>query len=171
MQFGDIEGLNKIYDSEGIMIPQENECVLSTLNGYIKKVEQEIHKHWRIMFFDGPGLFVLTDKRLVFLREPQKYNQNAKFSGKRLAELADWEYWTNRSNKAREAGAKEFIELPYSEIETVRNGKKLSEITVRSKNKDFRIALDCVIGNELETLQNQKGKIEPLLCFEKLGRD
>jgi hypothetical protein len=167
MLFGDLEGLNKVYDSEGILIPQKNECVLATFNGYFEKLEQEIHKHWRIEFFDGAGIFILTDKRMVFMREPLKYDKKFKFSGSRFAELADWEYWTNRANKAREAGAKEFIELPYDEIQKIRTGKKFSEILVKSSKNNLRITVDALVGVELERLQTEEGKVEPVICFEK----
>jgi hypothetical protein len=166
MLFGDLEGLNKVYDKEGILIPKKNECILATFDGYFEKLEQQMHKHWRIEFFDGPGIFILTDKRLVFMREPLKYDQKFKFSGGRFAELADWEYWTNRANKARQAGAKEFIELPYNEIENVKNGKKFSEILVKSGNENYRITVDVLVGVELERLQSEEGKLEPIICFE-----
>ena len=63
MLYGDLEGANKIYDSEGILIPNKNECVMATIDGYTKKVEQQIRLKWRIVFYDGGGVFVFTDKR------------------------------------------------------------------------------------------------------------
>ena len=171
MNYGDIEGIDKIYDSEGILIPKANECVLTTFDGYVEKLEQQLHMHWRIKFFDGNGVFVLTDKRLVFLREPLRYDTKFKFGGDRFAELADWEYWTNRANKAREASAKEFIELPYTEIEKIENGKQFSRINVRSGEDKYRLLVTREVGIELEKLQNAGGKIEPIICFDVLASD
>ncbi len=168
MNYGDIEGIDKIYDSEGILIPKNNECILTTLDGYLEKLEQHEHLHWRIKFFDGNGIFVLTDQRLVFLREPLKYETKFKFTADRFAELADWEYWTNRSNKALAAGAKEFIELPYSEILKVENGKDFSYIHITANGEKYRLLVACEVGVELEKLQNTDGKIEPIICFDVL---
>ncbi len=109
MRYGDLEGQNKVYDAEGILIPLENECVMSTIDGYTKKVEKHSKLKWQVVFFDGGGVFVFTDKRWVFLRAPIKYERPYKFSGGRFATLADWEYWTNRSNKALEAGVDSIV--------------------------------------------------------------
>jgi hypothetical protein len=166
MQFGDLEGKDKVYDSEGILIPMKNECILSTMDGYTKKAEKKVRLKWQIVFYDGGGVFVFTDKRLVFLREPVKYEQPYKFSGGRFATLADWEYWTNRSNKAIDAGAKEFFEIQYDEIEKVKNGKKLSKIIVRTGEKKFRFIVDVNIGKTLAQLQEGDNNIQPLICFE-----
>ena len=168
MQFGDLEGKDNVYDSEGILIPQENECVLTTMDGYAKKVEKKVRLKWQIVFYDGSGVFVFTDKRLVFLREPVKYERPYKFSGGRFATLADWEYWTNRSNKAIDAGAKEFFVIPYEEIEKVKNGNKLSKVIVKTSDTKFRFIVDVNVGKTLAQLQEGDDKIQPLICFEKL---
>jgi hypothetical protein len=169
MLFGDIEGQGKVYDDEGTLIPQKNECVMSTFNAYCRKGEKQIRLKWRIMFYDGPGTFVFTDKRLVFLRNPLKYDRDFKFSGSRFATLADWEYWTNRSNKALEVGAKEFFEIPYNEIEKVKTGQDQSWIIVKSGDEKFRFTLESKVGAELQKLQNEDSKIQPIICFEALS--
>lgn len=168
MQYGDIEGLGKIYDTEGIIIPVKNECVLSTSDGYLEKLEKRLRMKWRIQFFDGPGIFVLTDQRLIFIRDPILYEKKFKFSKDRFATLADWEYWVNRSNKAIKVGAKEFVEIPYDEIEKVKNGKNYSRIFINFKGDEFRVTMNAQIGEELERLQDKDKKIQPLICFEVL---
>ena len=130
MLIGDIEGLNKIYDADGTLIPKKDECVMSTFNAYCRKAEKKIRLKWRIIFYDGLGLYVFTDNRMVFLRNPIKYETSFKFSGSRFATLSDWEYWTNRSNKALEKSAKEFFEIPYDEIEKVNIGSSTCRIIV-----------------------------------------
>jgi len=171
MRFGDLEGMGTVYDREGIVIPQDNECVLSTMDGYLEKLEKRIRLKWRIEFFDGAGFFVLTDHRLIFLRDPLKYETEFKFSSKRFATMADWEYWVNRSNKACEAGAKEFVEVPYSEIEKIKNGKNISQILVNHDDDRYRIVVESKVGVELEKLQSSDGKIQPLICFEQIDTD
>ena len=155
MRYGDIEGKGKVYDSDGVLIPNKNECILSTFDGYVEKVEKRIHLKWRPEFYDGMGIFILTDERLVFLRDPILYEKKFKFSGKRFATLADWEYWTNRSNKAIEACAKEFIQIPYKEIEKVEKGKTLSRIFVASQENKYRVVTDSKVGTELIKLQDK----------------
>jgi hypothetical protein len=171
MRFGDLEGMGTVYDKEGILIPHDDECVLTTMDGYFEKLEKRIRLKWRIEFFDGAGFFVLTDKRLVFLRDPLKYETEFKFSSKRFATMADWEYWVNRSNKASEACAKEFVEVPYSEIEKIKNGKRFSHILVNHQHERYRIVVDSKIGTELEKLQSSGGKVQPLICFEHIESD
>ncbi|MCK5560004.1 MAG: hypothetical protein KAJ51_05400 [Thermoplasmata archaeon] len=166
MQYGDLEGQNNVYDSEGILIPLKDECVMATIDGYTKKVEKKIRLKWRIVFYDGGGVFILTDKRLVFIRDPIKYERPFKFSGGRFATLADWEYWTNRSNKAIEAGAKEFFEIGYEEITKVKNGKRFSKIIVKVEDTKFRFVVDANIGKMLVKLQEKDKSIQPLICFE-----
>jgi hypothetical protein len=109
---------------------------------------------------------VFTDKRLVFLRDPLKYERPYKFSGGRFATLADWEYWTNRSNKAIQAGAKEFFEVPYNEIDKVKNGKNLSKIIVKADETKYRFIVDVNVGKTLTKLQEEDNSIQPLICFE-----
>ena len=167
MQYGDLEGQNKVYDSEGVLIPIEDECVMATMDGYTKKAEKKIRLKWQIVFYDGGGVFVLTDRRLVFLRDPIKYERPAKFSGGRFATLADWEYWTNRSNKAIEAGAKEFFEIDYEEIVKVKNGKKFSKIIIKEKDTKFRFIVDVNVGKNLAKIQEGDSSIQPLICFEE----
>jgi hypothetical protein len=170
MKYGDIEGQGSVYDSEGTLIPLKNECVMSTFSGFCQKVEQQVLLKWRIKFYDGPGLFVLTDKRLVFLRNPLIYNIPFKFSGSRFATLGDWEYWTNRSNKAVEQGAMEFFEIPYSEIEKVKTGRKFSRVFINSGDDKFRLTVESKVGAELEKLQDEDKKVQPIICFEELNR-
>jgi hypothetical protein len=168
MRFGDLEGKKIVYDEEGILIPENNECVLSTMDGYTKKGEQKLGLKWRVIFYDGGGVFIFTDKRLVFLRDPVKYERPYKFSGGRFATLADWEYWTNRSNKVIEAGGKEFFEISYEEIEKIKNGKELSKIIVRTGETKFRFIVDANVGKTISQLQDGESKFQPLICFEKL---
>jgi hypothetical protein len=168
MFYGDIEGLGKIYDSDGIMIPDNNECVIASFNGYIRKVEKRFRYKWRVEFFDGLGLFILTDKRLVYIREPIKYDSKFKFSGGRFATLADWEYWTNRSNKSIKAGAKEFVNIPLNEIEKVENGREYSILRVDDKTDKYQVMVDSHVGEELEKFQDKGKNIMPLICFEEL---
>ncbi len=171
MLYGDLAGIGKIYDSDGIVIPHENECVMASFKGYVRKVERRLRGKWRVEFYDGLGLFILTDKRLVYIRNPIKYDKPFKFSGGRFATLSDWEYWTNRANKAIDAGAKEFFELPLNEIEKVKNGKLNSSIFVNDKGNKYRITLDAHVGHELEKFQNEGDKSMPLICFEEIKDD
>jgi hypothetical protein len=171
MQYGDLEGLGTVYDSDGIVIPDKKECVMASFNGYVRKLERSIRHKWRVEFFDGLGLFVLTDKRVVYIRNPIKYESKFKFSGGRFATLSDWEYWTNRSNKAKEMGAKEFIEIPLNEIETVKNGKSYSILQVNDKNDKYRLMVDAHVGLELEKFQDKEKNIMPLICFEELKEE
>lgn len=165
MLYGDLEGKGKIYDKNGKFIHKSKECIFSTLEGYCKKVEKKLQTAWRVLFFDGPGLFIFSDRRLVFLREPIKYETSLKFSGSRFATMSDWEYWTNRAKKAIEAGAKEFIEIPYNEIEKVKNGKLMSKIYVKSENVKYKVTVDGDIGRELARIITEE-EIEPLFCFK-----
>ena len=116
MLYGDLEGIGKIYDKNGKFIHKSKECIFSTLKGYCKKVEKKLQTAWRVLFFDGPGLFIFSDRRLVFIREPIKYDKPLNFSGSRFATMSDWEYWTLRANKAIVKGAMEFIEIPIEEF-------------------------------------------------------
>ena len=169
MLYGDLEGKGKVYDDEGIVIPVSDECVMATFNGYVRKVERNIRHKWRVEFFDGLGVFLLTDKRLVYIREPIKYDKPAKFSAGRFATLSDWEYWTNRSNKALSAGAKEFIEVPLTEIKKIKTGELNSQILVKTEDNDYRITVDSHVTKEIEKFQNAKadGEVKmPLICFE-----
>jgi hypothetical protein len=111
---------------------------------------------------------VFTDKRLVFLRDPVKYERPYKFSGGRFATLADWEYWTNKSNKVVDAGAKEFFEIPYTEVDKIKSGKELSRIIVNDGKNKFRFVVDTNVGKILAQLQKGDSKIQPLICFEEL---
>lgn len=170
MLYGDLEGKNKIYDLEGNFIPLKDECIFSTIEGFLEKVEKKLKTAWRILFFDGTGLFILSDRRLVFLREPIKYETSFNFSISRFATMSDWEYWTNRANKAIEAGAKEFVEVPYNEIDKVKIGKTFSRIFVKSDDHKYKVTVDAKIGEELSRI-NDEEDIQPLFCFEKIEDD
>ena len=144
---------------------------MSTFNEYCRKAEKKIRLKWRIIFYDGLGLYVFTDNRMVFLRNPIKYETSFKFSGSRFATLSDWEYWTNRSNKALEKSAKEFFEIPYDEIEKVNIGSSTCRIIVNSKKEKFKFTLDADVGNVLQKLQDKDKKIQPIICFENVRNE
>jgi hypothetical protein len=171
MFYGDLEGMGKVYDSDGIVIPDKNECVMASFNGYVKKLEKSIRHKWRVEFFDGLGLFLITDRRLVYIRDPIKYDTKFKFSGGRFATLADWEYWTNRSNKSIESGAKEFIEIPLEQIEKIKTGRTHDIILISDDQNKFRVTVDTHVGKELRKFQNQDEKRMPLICFEELAEN
>lgn len=168
MLYGDLEGLEKVYDADGIVIPHKSECVMASFNGYVKKLEKSIRHKWRVEFFDGLGLFLLTDKRLVYIRDPIKYDSKFKFSGGRFATLADWEYWTNRSNKSIDAGAKEFFEIPLDQIEKIKTGRTHDIIYVNDEQDKYRVTVDTHVGKELLKYQTEGNKMMPLICFEEL---
>jgi hypothetical protein len=141
------------------------------MDGYTKKAEKKVRLKWQIVFYDGGGVFIFTDIRLVFLRDPVKYERPYKFSGGRFATLADWEYWTNRSNKTIEAGGKEFFEIPYEEIYKVKNGNKLSKIIVKTEDTKFRFIVDANVGKTMAKLQKVGSEFQPLICFDKLPEE
>ncbi len=167
MHVGDIEGKGTIYDEEGHPILEEDESIVHQRQGFCRKGEKRLHMHWRTIFFDGAGCFFFTDRRIIFLREPAVHDSPAQFSFDRLASLSDHEYWTNRSNLARLSGAREFFEVEYEELETVKHRWRSSKLVARAAGTKYKFTIDDATGAALEEAIENGECNASHVCFEK----
>ncbi|MEE9150556.1 MAG: hypothetical protein V3U20_01825, partial [Thermoplasmata archaeon] len=70
MKIGDVGGKGEIYNEEGEPILMKDESIRERFRGScINWATRKRGKIHGIMNFEGEGEFILTDKRLLFLRE------------------------------------------------------------------------------------------------------
>lgn len=157
MKIGDVEGMGAIYNEEGEPILLKNESIQgrfigSCLNWATRK-RGKIHG---IMNFEGEGEFIVTDKRLLFLRSPRDFppgywavgRQSGGLVGDELPGGGDWQYALARSNRAKEMGGFEFLEIDLDEIKRINIGKENARIYIQNDDK-FKLIVDKNTGEKL----------------------
>ncbi|MDY6964670.1 MAG: hypothetical protein SVM80_01695 [Halobacteriota archaeon] len=152
MKFGDVEGKEEMYDDSGNMLLQEGECISEVVNETCDGIFEKHSLGWRIVFMDGPGCYFITDTRTVFLREPLSYQGGEDELAKRLYSFTDGQYWPDRADKAKSAGAKEFFEIMHDEIEKFKHGKQDSSIFVDSEDGKYKVVVGRNVGDALEKI-------------------
>jgi hypothetical protein len=159
MKHGDIDGKGKIYDDAGQMLFHDGECESKVINGDVVGIYKRHKAGWKVIFMDGPGCFVFTNVRTVFLRDPKAYAGGQDKIAKRLHSLSDGQYWPDKADHAKEAGAKEFFEVHHDEIKNIKHGKKDSSIFVEVEGLKHKIVVNKEIGEALETLLKEGGML------------
>lgn len=160
MKIGDVEGKGKIYNEDGEPILDRDEETKARFPGiclnWATRKGGKIHS---IMNFEGEGEFILTDKRLLFLREPRKFppgywavgRQAGGLVGDELVGGGDWQYVLARSNRAKEMGGLEFLEIALDDIKRINISRENAQIFIQNKDK-FRLIVDTNTGEKLADL-------------------
>jgi hypothetical protein len=157
MRLGDIDGKGTIYDDSGQMLFHEGECMTKTMDGMCVGIYKRYKAGWKTIFMDGPGCFVITNLRMVFLREPKTYPGGDDKVAKRLYSFSDGQYWPDKADKVKEAGAKEFFEIMHDEVEKIKHSKKESSIFVKVEGEKHKVVVDNNIAEVLEGLLKEGG--------------
>lgn len=162
MRAGDIDGLGRIYDSNGTLIPRGGEQILSRDGGW----DLNVLSPWRrflphVMFagFNGKAASQLyvTSRRIVLLREIDVWRElKADLTPLNLPNAAAAE---GRLKAVKEMGAREYCEINPSDLRVVR---------ARSRNWPESSWVDLrLIGTDRKryaiTLWKTDGKNETLL--------
>lgn len=160
MKIGDIEGKGKIYTDDGEPVLQENETIRERFTGLcINWATRKKGKIHGIMNFEGEGEFIVTDKRLLFLRKPRNFppgywavgRQAGGLVGDELVGGGDWQYLLARSNMTKEMGGLEFLEIQLNEIKRINISQDNAQIFVENHDK-FRLIIDSNTGEILAGL-------------------
>jgi hypothetical protein len=157
MKIGDIEGKGSIYNEKGEPILQEEEVVRDRFRGscmnWATRKKGKIHG---IKNFEGEGEFFVTNLRLLFLRKPRQFppgywavgRQSGGLVGDELVGGGDWQYALARSNRAKEMGGLEFLEIEIKEITRINIGKDDTHIYIKNGDK-FQLIVDSITGEKL----------------------
>ncbi len=159
MRLGDVDGKGVIYDASGQMLFHDGECAAETLDGMCIGIYKKHKAGWKVIFMDGAGCFVITNLRTVFLREPKSYPGGDDKVAKRMYSMSDGQYWPDKAEKAKEAGAKEFFEIMHDEVEKIKHAKKESTIFVEVEGLKHKITVDKEIGEALEKILKDGGML------------
>ena len=164
MKIGDIEGQGEIYDESGEPILKEDEKIkmrfFGWCNNWATRKKGKIHG---IMNFEGQGEFILTDERLLFLRKPREFppgywavgRQSGGLVGDELIGGGDWQYALARSNRAKELGGLEFLEIDIAEIKRINISKNKADIFIENDDK-FQLITDKNTGEKLAAFFERK---------------
>jgi hypothetical protein len=109
---------------------------------------------------DGPGCFVITNLRSVFIRDPKSYPGSDDKVAKRLYSLSDGQYWPDKADKAKEAGAREYFMVYHDEVEKIKHGKKDSTIFVEWEGLKHKVTVDKSMGEALEKVLTEGGMLK-----------
>lgn len=157
MKIGDVEGKGKIYNEEGEPILERDERIRERFRGsclnWATRKGGKIHG---IKNFEGEGEFIVTDKRLLFLRQPREFppgywavgRQSGGLVGDELVGGGDWQYALARSNRAKEMGGLEFLVIELNEIKRLNIGKDSVQIYIQNDDK-FQLIIDKNTGESL----------------------
>ena len=147
MKIGDLEGKGEIYSEDGEPILQDQETIKGRFKGTcINWATRKKGKLHGINNFEGEGEFIITDKRLLFLRAPREFppgywavgRQSGGLVGDELVGGGDWQYALARSNRAREQGGLEFLEIDLYEIARINIGNNDAQIFIDNSFKTIK---------------------------------
>ena len=159
MRLGDIDGKGVIYDNSGSMLFHDGECMTKTMDGMCIGIYKRYKAGWKVIFMDGPGCFVITNLRMVFLREPKTYPGGDDKVAKRLYSMSDGQYWPDKADRAKAAGAKEFFEIMHDEVKKIKHHKKEASIFVEMEDEKHKVIVDYNIGQALEKILKEGGML------------
>ena len=159
MKLGDIEGKGTVYDNSGQIMFHDGECITKSVDGMVMGIYKKHKAGWKVIFMDGPGCAGITNLRTVFLREPKSYPGGDDKVAKRLYSLSDGQYWPDKEDHAKRAGAKDFFELYHDEVKKIKLGKNESTIFTESDLGKHKIILDTKIAKELEKILTEGGML------------
>lgn len=159
MKLGDIDGKGTVYDDSGQMLFHDGECASQTITGKTYGIYKRYKAGWKVVFMDGPGCFVITNLRSVFIRDPKSYPGGDDKVAKRLYSMSDGQYWPDKADKAKEAGAREYFEVYHDEVEKIKHGRKDSTIFVEWEGLKHKITVDKTIAEALEKTLTEGGML------------
>lgn len=157
MKIGDLEGQEKIYDKNGEPILQPQEIIetrfIGTCLNWATRKKGKIHG---IKNFEGAGEFIITNERLLFLRSPREFppgywaagRQSGGLIGDELVGGGDWQYALARSNRTKEQGGLEFLDIDLEEIKRINITKNNAYIFIENSDK-FKLIVDKITGEKL----------------------
>jgi hypothetical protein len=157
MKIGDLDGQDKIYSKSGEPILHNEETIKERFIGMcINWATRKKGKLHGIMNFEGEGEFIITDKRLLFLRKPREYpagywavgRQKGGLVGDELVGGGDWQYALARSNRTKEMGGLEFLEIGLEEIKRINITSESAFIFIENADK-FKLIVDKNTGEKL----------------------
>ena len=160
MKLGDIDGKGTVYDDSGQMLFHDGECASQTITGMAYSIYKRYKAGWKVVFMDGPGCFVITNLRLVFIRDAKSYPGGDDKVAKRLYSLSDGQYWPDKADKVKEAGAREYFEVYHDEVEKIKHGRKDSTIFVDWEDLKHKITVDKPIAEALEKTLTEGGMLK-----------
>jgi hypothetical protein len=160
MKIGDLDGQDIIYDKSGEPILQNEETINERFIGMcINWATRKKGKFLSIMNFEGQGEFIVTNKRLLFLRKPREFpagywavgRQKGGLVGDELVGGGDWQYALARSNRTKEMGGLEFIEIALEEIKRINISSESAFIFIENADK-FKLIVDKNTGERLAAI-------------------
>lgn len=157
MKLGDIDGKGSIYDNSGQMLFHDGECQTKTIDGDCIGIYKKHKAGWKVVFMNGPGCFVFTNIRTVFLRDPKAYPGGQDRIAKRLHSLSDGQYWPDKADHAKAEGAKEFFEVLHDEVKKIKHSRNESSIFIEVEGLKHKIVVDKSVGEALETFLKEGG--------------
>jgi hypothetical protein len=163
MNIGDLDGRGTIYDENNELILHPDEIVekrfVGTCLNWATRKKGKIHG---IKNFEGPGEFIITGQRLIFLRQPRVYpagyfavgRQSGGLVGDEFVGGGDWQYALARSNRTKEQGGLEFLEVKLNEIKRINIGNNHAHIYIDNDDK-FQLIVDQITGENLADIFKQ----------------
>jgi hypothetical protein len=157
MKIGDLDGQNKIYDENHDPILSEGETIKDRFFGIcINWATRKKGKLHGIMNFEGQGEFFVTERRVLFLRNPREFpagywaagRQKGGLVGDELVGGGDWQYALARSNRTKEKGGLEFLEIEIEEIKRINISNNNAQIFIENDEK-FKLIVDTNTGEKL----------------------
>jgi len=151
MRFGDIQGKGKVYSEAGDILLARGEKKVKSVLGTLKRGWVRYKLGWRTILFKGYGNFNFTNRRIVYLENPEYIENIHTFNlDHELGDFGGWDYHAHSMRRAARQGAFMFFELPYNEISKFKHAKDFSTIYTEDKVHKYKLIIEQEISHEIE---------------------
>lgn len=160
MRFGDIIGKRVIYDDKGELILKKEEKLIIKEKWSWSLSEMTTEYTGTEILMESDGVVYLTNKRLVFIREPPT---NWRLLGESPLSAGRTISYYGRVKKLREMNGREFVEINLEDIYEINEGfGNAAFVSIEGRETNYDISIPKKISRKiLETLVSKKNwKIE-----------
>ncbi len=156
MKFGDLQGKNKVYDSDGEPILNKGEKLDRSMTAYCGRGWRRYKLGWRTIIFEGEGTFYFTNERLIFIRSLEFKSQVHTFNVKKeMGDFGGSAYRAHRANRAVQQGGYDFLEIPLNEVQKVKleDNKGRAVVFVKDEKDKFKLYFDIGVGEKIQEIR------------------
>jgi len=177
MRIGDVDGKGRIYDKEGILIPEEGETVYSVF----PSIKINLSGNWSFISFGnsifdgdwGNGTVFITDRRIVFIRRPDVnlIKSHRVYGGD--AELffldddsSDYRAAIAHAKKVNLFQAFDFLEIRYEDIERIKRGPTHWRFCIKWRGKHASFTTKSRIAEKILPMMKEQDILKKKLPKE-----
>ena len=139
MKFGDLQGKNKVYDSDGEPILNKGEKLDRSMTAYCGRGWRRYKLGWRIFI-----------RSLEFKSQVHTFNVK-----KEMGDFGGSAYRAHRANRAVQQGGYDFLEITLNEVQKVKleDNKGRAVVFVKDEKDKFKLYFDIGVGEKIQEIR------------------